>query len=231
MGRYKDFKKHGLSTDQNGYYVARKQMIDQQIISRGVTDSRVLKAMSEIPRHLFVPHALWTQAYSDYPLNIGEGQTISQPLIVAMMTELLELKGNERVLEIGTGSGYQAAILCQLCSHLYTVERIRSLANTARKTLYDVGITNFTLRVGDGTLGWPEEAPFDAILVTAGAPEVPKGYIDQLADGGRLVIPVGNELTQELFAIKRRGDNLEERVVSGCRFVKLVGKHGWQAPG
>jgi len=228
MGRYKAFKRQGLSQEQNNYYVARKRMVDEQIISRGVRNDRVLKAVAEIPRHLFVPPALHDQAYKDHPLNIGEGQTISQPLIVAMMTEALELTGSERVLEIGTGSGYQAAILSLLCKHVYTIERIRSLANRARRMLYDIGITNFTLRVGDGTMGWPEEAPFDGILVTAGAPSVPSEYCDQLAEGGRLIIPVGDEVTQQLIVAKKVDGQLVDRTVTGCRFVKLIGKHGWQ---
>ena len=228
MGRYKAFKRDGLSREQNNYYVARKRMLDEQIISRGVRDDRVLKAVGEIPRHLFVPEALHDQAYKDHPLNIGEGQTISQPLIVAMMTEALELTGSERVLEIGTGSGYQAAILSLLCKHVYTIERIRALANRARRMLYDIGITNFTLRVGDGTMGWPDEARFDGILVTAGAPSVPSEYCDQLSEGGRLIIPVGDEVTQQLVVARKVDGKLVERVVTGCRFVKLIGKHGWQ---
>lgn len=227
MGRYKDFKRVGLTTDQNGYYVARRRMIEEQIVP-AVKDKRVIKAMSSIPRHLFVPEAFRNQAYSDYPLNIGDAQTISQPQIVAMMTEALELKGKERVLEIGTGSGYQAAILSGLCKHVYTIERIRSLANRARMVLYDIGITNFTIRVGDGTLGWPEEAPFDAIIVTAGAPSVPEEYVEQLADGGRLVIPVGDEVLQRLLVVTKNGDKILQKIVSGCRFVKLIGKKGWQ---
>lgn len=227
MGRYKDFKKSWYTHEQNGYYVARKRMIDEQIIGRGVKDARVIKAMSQIPRHLFVPHALWDQAYSDYPLNIGEGQTISQPLMVATMTELLGLNGPEKVLEIGTGSGYQTAILAELCSHVYTVERVRSLANNARKTLYDLGITNFTLKVGDGTRGWSEKGPFDAIITTAGSPVVPKAYTEQLAEGGRLVIPVGGEVYQDLLLLTKKGGLVSTRKITGCRFVKLVGKYGW----
>jgi len=229
MSKYKDFKKSGLSQEQNGYYIARKRMIDEQIRSRGVKSERVIKVMGQIPRHMFVPDALHNQAYNDYPLNIGEGQTISQPLIVAMMTELMELTGKERVLEIGTGSGYQAAVLAELCKHLYTIERIRPLANRARKILYKIGITNFTLKIGDGTLGWPDEAPFDRIIVTAGAPRVPEEYIKQLADGGKIVIPVGDEVTQQLVVGTKQGDEIIKKVTTGCRFVKLVGKKGWNA--
>lgn len=228
MGRHKNFKRVGLTDAQNGYYIARKRMIDEQILARNIRDSRVIKAMSEIPRHLFVPEALRDQAYSDYPLNIGEGQTISQPFIVAMMSELLELKGTERVLEIGTGSGYQAAVLALLCKHVYTIERIRSLANKARRVLYDIGIMNFTLRIGDGTMGWPEEAPFDGIICTAGSPSIPKVYVDQLAEGGRLIIPVGDQFTQQLVVAGKVNGSIQQRAVSGCRFVKLIGKYGWQ---
>lgn len=228
MGRYKNFKKNGLSGEQNSCYIARKRMVEEQIIFRGIKDDGVIRVMGEMPRHLFVPKALADQAYGDYPLNIGEGQTISQPLMVAIMTEALDLAGGEKVLEIGTGSGYQTAILAELCDHVYTIERIRSLANTARKTLYDIGIANFTLRVGDGTVGWPDAAPFDGVLVTAGAPVIPDVYIDQLADGGRLVIPVGDEWSQQLVVAKKMGDKVQQRLVTGCRFVKLVGKYGWQ---
>jgi protein-L-isoaspartate(D-aspartate) O-methyltransferase len=145
-----------------------------------------------------------------------------------MMTEMLELKGGERVLEIGTGSGYQTAVLALLCSHVYTIERLRGLANGARKVLYDIGITNFTIRIGDGTLGWPDAAPFDGIIVTAGAPKIPAAYTGQLADGGRLVIPVGGEATQELLVVKRNGAEFTKRTAGGCRFVKLIGENGWK---
>lgn len=228
MGRYKNFKKEGLSDEKSGYYVARKRMVDEQIVFRGVKDPRVIRVMSKIPRHLFVPAGLRDQAYCDYPVNIGDEQTISQPLIVAMMTELLELKGSEKVLEIGTGSGYQATILAGLCRHVYTIERIKTLANRARKVLYDIGVTNFSLRIGDGTVGWPEEAPFDGILVTAGAPDIPKAYMEQLAEGGRLVIPVGDQVSQQLIVARKIGGAIEERVVTGCRFVKLIGECGWK---
>jgi len=229
MGRYKEFKKPALTREQNSFYISRKRMVVEQIITRGVKDERVIKVMSEMPRHLFVPKALQSQAYGDYPLNIGEGQTISQPLMVAIMTEALELKGHERVLEIGTGSGYQTAILAELSKQVYTVEHIRSLANAARRVLYDIGITNFSLRVGDGTLGWPEEAPFDGIIVTAGAPSIPDVYMEQLAEGGRLVIPVGDEWCQQLIVACKTAGRIERRIITGCRFVKLVGRYGWNS--
>jgi len=183
--------------------------------------------MMTVPRDKFVPEGLADQAYLDRPLNIGDGQTISQPLIVGMMTEILALKGTERMLEIGTGSGYQAAILCELAKFVYSIERIEKLSNRARKVLYGIGYSNFKLRIGDGTLGWKEEAPFDGIIVTAGAPVIPKALTEQLKDGAKLVIPVGGEEAQELKVLTRVGDKVEERTVSGCRFVKLIGEHGW----
>lgn len=229
MDRYKDFKKAGLSREQTSFYISRKRMVEEQLLARGVRDERVIKVMSEIPRHLFVPKVLYGQAYSDYPLNIGEGQTISQPFMVAIMTVALELKGCERVLEIGTGSGYQTAILAELSKHVYTIERLRALANRARRLLYDIGVANFSLKVGDGTLGWPEEAPFDGIIVTAGSPGIPKVYIEQLAEGGRLVIPVGDEWSQQLVVARKVGRGVEQKNVTGCRFVKLVGRYGWSS--
>lgn len=202
-------------------------MVDEQIRPE-IKDERVLQAMLDVPRERFVPDALIDQAYSDHPLNIGEGQTISQPLIVSMMTEQLHLKGKEKLLEIGTGSGYQTSVLCRLAKHVYSIERIKGLSNRARKVLYDVGFTNFTLRIGDGTLGWPENSPYDGIIVTAGAPVVPNALREQLADGGRLIIPVGGEESQVLKIITRSGKTFKETSISGCRFVKLIGQHGWK---
>jgi len=211
------------------YARARKTMVETQLIPRGVRDERVLAAMLKVPRHLFVDEALRPQAYSDYPLPIGEGQTISQPFMVAFMTEALKLTGTERVLEIGTGSGYQTAILAELSERVYSVERIPSIADRARKVLDRLGYSNIVIKIGDGTLGWEEEAPFDAILVTAGAPDVPPPYIEQLAEGGRLVIPVGGEFVQELVRItKKKKGRLVRENLGGCRFVKLIGKYGWQ---
>ncbi len=222
-----EFQKACLTREQNAYYIARKKMLDEQI-RPAVKDERVLRAMSVVPRERFVPSALIGQAYSDHPLNIGEGQTISQPLIVAMMTEQLRLKGDERILEIGTGSGYQAAILCELCKQVYSIERLTGLSNRARMTLYDLGYVNFTLRIGDGTKGWAEAAPFNGIIVTAGAPVVPEALTEQLAEGGRLVIPVGGEDVQTLKVITRIGGRFVEESISGCRFVKLIGEDGWK---
>lgn len=224
--RHAEYKKSSLTQEQNAYYIARKKMVEEQLKPQ-IKDERVLSVMSKVPRDRFVPNALIAQAYSDYPVNIGEGQTISQPLIVAMMTELLCLKGTEKVLEIGTGSGYQTAILCELAKKVYSIERIFSLSNRARRTLYDLGYVNFALRVGDGTKGWPEEAPFDGIIVAAGAPALPQKLCRQLAEGGRLVIPVGGEDVQILKVITKVGNEFKEVSVSGCRFVKLIGEQGW----
>jgi len=214
------------------FEIARKRMVQEQIIARGVTAPRVIEAMLKIPRHIFVQEAFAAQAYSDTPLPIGEKQTISQPYMVALMTELLDLTGTEKVLEIGTGSGYQTAILATLAERVFTAERIRPLALRARKCLDSLRCFNVMLRINDSEgspIGWEEEAPFDAIMVTAGAPEVPQVLVDQLAIGGRLVIPVGNELEQRLLKIVKHADGTLETIPSvGCRFVPLVGKQGWQ---
>lgn len=214
------------------FEILRKRMVQDQIISRGITDRRVIEAMLKVPRHIFVQEAMAAQAYSDSPLPIGEKQTISQPYMVALMTELLNLTGSEKVLEIGTGSGYQAAILATLAERVCTVERIRQLALRARKCLDSLKLFNVKLRINDAEgspVGWEEEAPFDAIMVTAGAPYVPDVLVDQLAPGGRLVIPVGNEFEQRLLKIVKQDDGTIESIPSvGCRFVPLVGKQGWQ---
>ncbi len=180
-----------------------------------------------MPRHVFVPPDLVDEAYEDHPLSIGKGQTISQPYIVALMTEALELEGNEKVLEVGTGSGYQTAILAELAREVYSIERIPELARDAERRLEDLGYTNVHIKVGNGTLGWPEEAPFDAIMVTAGAPKVPGPLKAQLADGGRLVIPVGSEFHQVLYRVKRQKDTFSEEALTSCVFVPLVGEEGW----
>jgi protein-L-isoaspartate(D-aspartate) O-methyltransferase len=186
--------------------------------------------MRTVPRHRFVPRHLWDQAYNDYPLPIGENQTISQPYIVAMMTEALELVGAETVLEIGAGSGYQAAILAELAKEVYTIERLPSLAHGAEQVLQSLNYQNVHVIVADGTLGWPPHAPYDAIIVTAGAPQVPQPLVEQLALGGRLVIPVGDRYSQNLTRVRRtfQGD-LKTEYLGGCRFVKLIGEHGWKA--
>jgi protein-L-isoaspartate(D-aspartate) O-methyltransferase len=211
------------------YRDARQVMVETQIKRRGVADPRVLTAMGKVPRHRFVPKHLWEQAYGDYPLPIGEDQTISQPYIVALMTEALELRGGEKVLELGTGSGYQAAVLAELAAQVFSMERLPSLAQAAEQALSSLGYTNVQVRVADGTLGWLEEAPFDAILVTAGSPQVPPPLVEQLAVGGRLVIPVGDSYTQTLTRVRRTAEGLKYEYLGGCRFVKLIGKHGWEA--
>jgi len=210
--------------------IARKRMVQEQIVARGITNPRLIDVMLKIPRHLFVQEAMAAQAYSDCPLPIGEKQTISQPFMVALMTDLLELKPTDHVLEIGTGSGYQTAILASLARRVWTIERIRPLAMQARKVLDSLHLLNVNIKVGDGTLGWEEEGPFDAILVTAGAPAVPETLVQQLAPGGRLVIPVGNEATQTLLRIRKETDGtLTTETGIGCRFVPLIGQQGWQS--
>jgi protein-L-isoaspartate(D-aspartate) O-methyltransferase len=211
------------------YSKARLKMVEEQIVARGIKDPRVIEAMKKVPRHLFVEEALQGQAYGDHPLPIGEKQTISQPYMVALMTEALLLEGKEKVLEIGTGSGYQAAILAELAEKVFSIERIRSLAIRARELLYRLGYYNFEIKIFDGTLGWVEESPFDAIIVTAGAPEIPQSLIDQLAPGGRLVIPVGDAYVQELIRVTKTGEGLKKEDLGGCRFVKLIGKYGWES--
>jgi protein-L-isoaspartate(D-aspartate) O-methyltransferase len=205
-------------------------MVDTQIRSRGIRDVRVLRAMEETPRHLFVEEALRDQAYNDNPLPIGERQTISQPYIVALMTEALALQEMDKVLEIGTGSGYQTAVLAQLADRVCSIERIASLAGAARRMLDYLNAYNVAIRVGDGTFGWKEESPFDAILVTAGAPKIPSLLIEQLKAGGRLVIPVGDRYTQTLIRATRLSEktlDIKKEDLGGCRFVDLIGEHGW----
>jgi protein-L-isoaspartate(D-aspartate) O-methyltransferase len=207
-------------------------MVEEQIIARGISDPRVIEAMGKVPRHLFVPEALAAQAYSDFPLPIGERQTISQPYMVALMSAALQLKGDEKVLEVGTGSGYQAAVLALLARQVFSLERISALARQARRTLDACGFARVNVRVTDGTLGWDDEAPFDGIMVTAGAPAVPQAYLQQLAIGGRLVIPVGDRITQVLIRVTRTGErNFREEQLLGCRFVPLVGDYGWSDEG
>jgi protein-L-isoaspartate(D-aspartate) O-methyltransferase len=210
------------------YEYERGRMVDEQIAGRGVKDERVLAAMRKVPRHEFLPEALRTVAYGDHALPIGEGQTISQPYMVALMTELLELTGRERVLEIGTGSGYQSAVLAQLCEKVYTVERVKSLAAQARTVLDRLGYRNVAIKTFDGTYGWREMAPFDAIMVTAGAPDIPKPLVDQLKPGGRMVIPVGERFSQTLLKVGRTPEGAVTEKSIPCVFVPLVGAHGWK---
>ena len=202
-------------------------MVETQIRARGISDERVLEAMERVPRHLFVPESVRREAYEDYPLPIGHGQTISQPYIVALMTEALKIQPGDRVLEIGTGSGYQTAVFLELGAEVFSIERVPELAEEAKHKLEALGYTGFHIRVGDGTLGWPEEAPFKGIMVTAGAPDIPQPLKEQLADGGRMVIPVGDRFSQELLVVERKGDEFLIENLGGCRFVSLIGKYGW----
>jgi len=203
-------------------------MVETQIVARGVSDRRVIEAMLKTPRHLFVQEAMASQAYNDTSLPIGDKQTISQPYMVALMTEMLALQGNETVLEIGTGSGYQAAILSALARRVCTIERIPALAATARRLFDALGLTNIAMKIDDGTVGWAGEAPFEAIIVTAGAPDIPEALVSQLAAGGRLIIPVGDQLNQELVRLVRNEDGtLSQEKSVACRFVRLIGRNGW----
>ncbi|MFZ0614775.1 MAG: protein-L-isoaspartate(D-aspartate) O-methyltransferase [Desulfobacterales bacterium] len=216
-----------MERESTKYDRQREEMVRRQIETRGINDPGVLAAMGKVPRHLFVSEALRDQAYGDFPLPIGDQQTISQPYIVAEMTQALELTKNDRVLEIGTGSGYQAAILAEIAYRVYTIERLHSLLIKARRLFDQLRYHNIITRFGDGTVGWQEESPFDAIIVTAGAPRIPDSLIAQLAEKGRLVVPVGDQHTQELVKIVKDRDGIHRRDLGGCRFVKLVGENGW----
>lgn len=202
-------------------------MVREHLMDRGIKDPRVLQAMTKIPRHRFVDSALADRAYNDEPLPIGERQTISQPYMVAFMSEALELTGGERVLEIGTGSGYQTAVLAELCLNVFSVEKFGPLAEKARGLLDELNYYNVALHVGDGTLGWSEHAPFDAIIVTAASPELPRPLIAQLSIRGRIVLPIGNERSQMLKRFQRTVSGLQEEGLGDCRFVKLLGRYGW----
>jgi protein-L-isoaspartate(D-aspartate) O-methyltransferase len=217
----------GKTEEDELYDGDRQQMVTRQIEARGIREQRLLEALQQIPRHVFVPKSLHYLAYTDGPLPIGDGQTISQPYIVALMTDLLKLKGDEVVLEIGTGSGYQAAILAKLAKHIYTIERNAQLANKARQTLDSLGLDNISVIVGDGSLGLPEHAPYQGIVVTAAAPEAPPPLLDQLDDGGRLVIPIGAEYGQYLHVYVRSGERYESRPITPVAFVPMRGKYGW----
>ena len=207
----------------------REEMVRRQLAGRGIEDPRVLAAMGKVPRHMFVSEALRDQAYGDFPLPIGEQQTISQPYIVAEMTQALELSPEDRVLELGTGSGYQAAILAEIVYRVYTIERLHSLFLKTRRLFDTLQYHNIVTRYSDGTKGWPDESPFDAIIVTAAAPHIPGVLLEQLADGGRMVIPVGNLHAQDLVKVRKSRQDIHTTDLGGCRFVKLVGEHGWKA--
>lgn len=203
-------------------------MVQEQIVGRGITDPRLLAALRRVPRHLFVDPGIVNRAYDDSALPIGEKQTLSQPYMAARMTEALGLTGNEKVLEVGTGSGYQTALLAELCFNVFSVEKIRALSRRAREILDQLEYHNVALHVGDGTIGWSEHAPYDGIIVTAGAPSAPKPLLDQLAEGGRLVIPVGDEQSQALVRMTRCGSGFTTENLGECKFVKLYGKYGWR---
>lgn len=204
-------------------------MVEQQLRNRGIKDPRVLSAMERVPRHCFLPHPDDPGAYNDYPLPIGDGQTISQPYMVALMTEALRLTGDERVLEIGTGSGYQAAVLAELSDEVYSIERFPNLGERASEVLAELGYHGVTVLVGDGSLGYPEKAPYDRVIVTAACPKIAEPWVEQLADGGILVAPLGDRWGQTLTRVTKRGDKLEHQNLGGCVFVPLVGEHGWDS--
>ncbi len=219
--------KEYMKNELKKYSSRRREMVEKQIASRGVTDPKVKLAMSIVPRHLFVSEALVDSAYEDFPLPIGEGQTISQPYIIAEMTQSLNLKGHERVLEIGTGSGYQAAVLAQIVYKVYTIERNNALFLQTRKLFDKLKYHNIVTRYSDGTQGWSREGPFDAIIVTAGGQKIPSPLIEQLSTGGRLVMPVGDNFSQELIRLEKTEDRINTTNLGACRFVKLIGQHGW----
>jgi protein-L-isoaspartate(D-aspartate) O-methyltransferase len=206
----------------------RIMMVEQQLKARGIEDKAVLSTMEKVPRELFVPNEYRDSAYKDGPLPISEGQTISQPYMVALMTQCLQLQGHEKVLEIGTGSGYQMAVLLSITPHVYSIERLPALAQYAIDNLRSLGYENLHIKVGDGSCGWLEEQPFEGIIVTAGATDIPSVLKEQLADGGRLVIPVGSRYSQNLFRVTRRGDEFITEDFTACVFVPLIGKYGWK---
>jgi protein-L-isoaspartate(D-aspartate) O-methyltransferase len=208
------------------YAVLRKRMVEEQLMPRGIKDPRVLNAFSKVERHKFIPPELRTSAYADFPVPIGEGQTISQPYIVALMTECLGLSGQERVLEIGTGSGYQAAILAELAKEVYSIERFENLTRRAETVLNELGYKNIKIKVDDGTLGWEEEAPFDRIIITAATPRVPLPLVEQLDESGKIILPLGESFSQVLTVIEKKKGQLQSIEVCGCVFVPLVGKYG-----
>lgn len=207
---------------------ARVSMVQEQLVSRGIKDSRVLAAMAKVPRHLFVDKELWDRAYDDCPLPIGKCQTISQPYMVALMVEALGLKEEEKVLEVGTGTGYEAAVLAELCVQVFSVERLEDLAVRARVILASLGCRNVSVLVGDGTLGWQEYAPYDAVLISAASPCIPRPLLEQLRPGGCLVLPMGEKDLQTLVRLRKDKGGLTEDYLGECRFVKLMGTYGWE---
>ncbi|MEK9629022.1 MAG: protein-L-isoaspartate(D-aspartate) O-methyltransferase [Nitrospinota bacterium] len=211
----------------HSYAGQRRKMVEEQLGDRGIKDLRLLEVMSRVPRHLFTLDSLHHRAYGDTPLPIGENQTISQPYIVAAMTAALELKGDERVLEIGTGSGYQTAVVAELAAQVFTIERINALSRKAQKILENLGYSNIVFKMFDGTYGWPDQAPFDAIMVTASAKEIPEALIKQLGEDGKLVAPAGDADKQKLILLTKKGGRVSRKEIGDCKFVPLVGKYGW----
>ena len=209
------------------YAGQRRKMVEEQLVERGIKDLRVQEAMSRVPRHLFAQESLEHRAYGDTPLPIGENQTLSQPYIVGAMTEALALKGEERVLEIGTGSGYQTAIIAELARQVFTIERLNNLSRKAQKILEGLSYMNIVFKMFDGTYGWPDQAPFDAILITASAQEIPESLIKQLGDGGRLVAPIGEADKQKLVLLTKNKERVSRKDLGDCKFVPLIGKYGW----
>ena len=219
---------NSMSPDMiQSYAGQRRKMVEEQLVERGIKDLGVLEAMSRVPRHLFAQESLRHRAYGDYPLPIGENQTLSQPYIVASMTAALSLKGEERVLEIGTGSGYQTAVVAELARQVFTIERLNNLSRKAQKILEGLNYMNIVFKMFDGTYGWPDQAPFDAILVTASAKEIPESLIKQLGEGGRLVAPTGDAHEQKLVVLTKNGSRVSRRELGACKFVPLIGKYGW----
>ena len=213
--------------DIQAYAGQRRKMVEEQILGRGIKDLSVMEVLSRVPRHLFVNSSLQHRAYGDCPLPIGENQTISQPYIVALMTQALDLKGEERVLEIGTGSGYQTAILAELAAQIFTIERVKPLVKKTKELLEGLKYKNIVFKTFDGTYGWRDQSPFDAILISAATPSIPKSLIEQLADKGRLVAPVGERESQDLIVLNKNGNKVMERKIGSCKFVPLIGKFAW----
>ncbi|HTZ11442.1 MAG TPA: protein-L-isoaspartate(D-aspartate) O-methyltransferase [Candidatus Margulisiibacteriota bacterium] len=213
------------------FEILRKRMVEEQLIPRGINNPKLLQAFYKVERHKFMPEEMRDTSYADYPVPIGEGQTISQPFIVALMTESLGLTGNEKVLEIGTGSGYQTAILAELAKEVYTIERFERLSRDAEEALKRAGYNNVKFKIGDGTLGWIEEAPFDRIIITAASPRIPLPLGEQLKEGARLVLPLGESFSQVLTVAEKKKGKLESAPVCGCVFVPLIGKYGWKNEG
>ena len=220
-----------MTSSEGNFVGLRRTMIERQLRSRGIIDDRVLDVMAELPRDKFIDQIYRHEAYEDRPVPIGCGQTISQPYVVALMSQELDVHSDHRVLEVGAGSGYQTAILARLAGEVFTIERIGELASQAGVVLEELGIGNVMLRTGDGTLGWPEESPFDRILCGAAGPDVPEAWIGQLADGGRIVMPVGGADTQVLVVVEKKAGEITRRDICGVRFVRLIGRQGWEEDG